>query len=340
MTVLAAVLGAVGYVVLGAYLDHRARNADYPGPGTGSKVVRIEEGATLREMGRTLAREGVVRTEGAFVAAARQEPDATSIQPGSYRLAERMRAADALAVLLDPSQRILARVTIPEGQTVAETVTRLAKDTGLPARDFQTALGDASELGLPRYTGGRPEGFLFPATYDVEPGATAAGVLRQMVERFTRAADDVALEQSARDVGLSPYQVVVVASLIQAEARNPEDFPKVARVIYNRLARDMPLALDSTVHYAVRKSGKVTTTAQDRATRSPYNTYRVTGLPPGPINSPGQAALGAALSPAAGSWLFFVTVDPSTGLTKFATTEQEHQRNVAEFQAWLRKHPS
>jgi UPF0755 protein len=339
MVVLASVLGAVGYVVVGAYLEHRARNADYPGPGTGSKTVRIEEGATLREMGRTLQGAGVVRSEGAFVAAARRQPDATSIQPGTYRFREKMRAADALAVLLDPTQRRLMRVTIPEGLTVAETVRRLAEGTGLPEKDFHAALKDSRELGLPSYATGRVEGFLFPATYDVEPGATATSVLRQMVDRFDGAAAQVGLEEGARGVGLTPYQVVVVASLLQAEARNADDFPKVARVIYNRLARRMPLALDSTVHYAVGKTGKVTTTAQDRASPSRYNTYRVVGLPPGPIDSPGQAALEAALNPARGDWLYFVTVNPTTGLTRFAATAAEHQRNVAEFREWLRKQP-
>lgn len=339
MTVLAVALAAVGYVVLGAYRDYAARTADYPGPGTGSKVVEIPPGATVREMGRILTKEGVVRSEGAFVSAARHEPDATSIQPGHYKMAQRMRAADALAVLLNPAARILARVTVPEGKTVKETVALLARATGLPAKDFAAALTETADLGLPAYAKGQVEGFLFPATYDVEPDATAGSILRRMVDRFKQAAADIGLEEGAPRVGLTPAQVVVVASLIQAEARNPDDFPKVARVIYNRLARKMRLSLDSTVHYAVGKSGNVTTTAKDRQTTHPYNTYRVVGLPPGPIDSPGQAALEAALNPAAGGWLFFVTVNPSTGLTKFATTEQEHARNVEEFRAWLRKHP-
>jgi len=340
MTVLGAMLVGIGYVVLVAYRNYAERTADYPGPGSGVKVVQIAEGATVRDMGRTLQREGIVRSEGAFVAAARHEPDATSIQPGHYKMAERMRASDALAVLLNPAARILARVTVPEGQTVAETLARLAKQTELPVEDFSAALKtDVAALGLPGYARGAVEGFLFPATYDVEPRATAASVLRQMVDRFHQAAQDVELEEAAQGVRLSPYQVVVVASLIQAEARNPGDFAKVSRVIHNRLAKGMTLSLDSTVHFAIRKSGSVTTTARERQARSPYNTYLHRGLPPGPIDSPGQAALEAALHPAAGGWLFFVTVDASSGLTKFATTEQEHARNVEEFRQWLRTHP-
>jgi UPF0755 protein len=340
MTVLMGMLAAVGYVVLVAYRNYADRNADYPGPGTGSKVVQIAPGATVREMGRTLEKAGVVRSEGAFVAAARHEPEATSIQPGYYRLAEKMKASDALAALLNPAARILARVPVPEGLTVPQTLARLAKATRLPAPDFSAALRDPAALGLPAYAKGNAEGFLFPATYDVEPGATAASVLRQMVDRFHEAALDVGLDEGAKHLRLTPYQVVVVASLVQAEARNPGDFPRVSRVIYNRLAKGMTLSLDSTVHFAVGKSGAVTTSTRDRQVKSPYNTYLYRGLPPGPINSPGQAALDAALQPAAGGWLFFVTVDPSSGLTKFATTEQEHARHVAEFRQWLRRHPS
>ncbi len=340
VAVLTGLLGTAGYIVFGAYRDYTERTADYPGPGAGSKVVKIAAGASVREIGRTLEQGGVVRSEGAFVAAARQEPRATSIQPGHYKLAERMSAADALAGLLDPAARILARVTVPEGQTVAETLARLAKETELPLKDYQAAVKDTSALGLPAYANGRAEGFLFPATYDVEPGATAASVLAQMVDRFNGAADDVDLDGRARRVGLAPYQVVVVASLIQAEGRNPGDFGRVSRVIHNRLARGITLALDSTVHYVVGKTGVVTTTRRQRQVNSPYNTYLFPGLPPGPIGSPGQDALEAALNPSPGDWLFFVTVDPSTGLTKFAATETEHERNVAEFQQWLRNHPS
>ncbi|MCI0686932.1 MAG: endolytic transglycosylase MltG, partial [Sporichthyaceae bacterium] len=183
---------------------------------------------------------------------------------------------------------------------------------------------------------GRSEGFLFPATYTIEPDTTAESLLGEMIGTFDQVASDIDLEGRAREVGLTPYQVVVVASIIQAEARHAEDFPKVARVIYNRLDRDMRLQMDSTVHYAVRKSGEVTTTAKDRQSSSRYNTYRYTGLPPGPINAPGEQALEAALSPADGGWLYFVTVNPDTGETKFAETAAEHARYVDELQAWLR----
>jgi UPF0755 protein len=132
---------------------------------------------------------------------------------------------------------------------------------------------------------------------------------------------------------------VIVASIIEKEVRRPEDRAKAARVIYNRLANRMPLQMDSTVHYAVNKSDKVTTTPADRASSSPYNTYRHVGLPPGPIAAPGKAALQAAANPTPGNWKFFVTVNPDTGATKFATTMAEHDRYVQEFQKWCSTHP-
>jgi UPF0755 protein len=133
--------------------------------------------------------------------------------------------------------------------------------------------------------------------------------------------------------------VLTKASLVQAEASTPEDMAKVARVLDNRLDIGMPLQLDSTVNYANNKGG-ITTTAEDRAHPSPYNTYQHPGLTPGPIGNPGEDAIRAVLSPAQGDWLYFVVVDPHTHDTRFATTPADHQRNVALFQQWLRDHPN
>src|SRR5262245_54103843 len=249
-----------------------------------------------------------------------------------------MKASAALAALLDPDNRIGSKVTVQEGLRQSAALRELAESGDLKLAQLTAAAKDWRALGLPGYAHRRAEGFLFPATYDVEPDTTAAGLLAEMVAQFDQVATEINLENRAREVGLDPYQAVIVASLIQAEARHAEDFPKVARVIYDRLNQDMRLQLDSAVHYAVGKSGVVTTTAEDRASPSPYNTYRHEGLPPGPINSPGQAALEAALHPAKGAWLYFVTVNPDTGETKFATTAAQHAVNVQELREWLRDH--
>jgi UPF0755 protein len=171
----------------------------------------------------------------------------------------------------------------------------------------------------------------------VPPNATAASVLKMMVAKGVDEAEQVDLAAKAKAIGQSPHDVMTVASLVQAEARFDRDFPKVARVVYNRLREGMPLQFDSTVHYATGKDGSVGTSDSDRASDSAYNTYKVTGLPPTPISAPGVKAITAALQPADGSWLYFVTTNPDTGKTKFATTYAEHQKNVAEFNAWCAK---
>ena len=332
-------MGTVAVVGVSRIYDRFAEGtADYPGPGSGEKTVQIKVGASVRGIGRMLQEEGVIETEGAFVAAARDDARATSLQPGYYKVKLQMRAKDALVLLLDPSARILARVTIPEGRTVDETIAKLAKESGIPIQKFRDALAKPATLGLPSWAAARPEGFLFPATYDIEPDATAASVLKSMVARFDVALDKTDLVNRAAAVGRKPYEVLVIASLIQEEAKNKEDFPKISRVIYNRLAKPMRLQLDTTVIYATGKNG-LTTSAADRATDSPYNTYKIDGLPKGPIDSPGEAAIEAALSPADGPWLYFVAVNPETGETKYGVTAADHARNVKEFQAWLRAHP-
>jgi UPF0755 protein len=332
-----ATVGVVG--VSRIYNRFAEGTADFPGPGTVEKTVQIKVGSSVRGIGRMLTTEGIIRTEGSFVAAARDDSRATALQPGFYKVKEQMRARDALQLLLDPNSRILARVTIPEGRTVDETLTRLAKESGLPITSFRAALAKPTTLGLPTWAAGRPEGFLFPATYDIEPDATATAVLKMMTTRFKQALADTDLVNRAAAVGRTPYQVLTIASLVQEEAKNKVDFPKVSRVIYNRLEKKMRLQLDTTVIYASGKNG-LTTTAADRAIDSPYNTYKVEGLPQGPIDSPGQDAIEAALAPADGPWLYFVAVNPTTGETKYGVTAAEHARNVKEFQTWLRAHPN
>jgi UPF0755 protein len=159
-------------------------------------------------------------------------------------------------------------------------------------------------------------------------------VLKTMVDTFDQHAAAAKLEQGATALGRSPYDVLIVASLVQAEASRPQDMPKVASVIYNRLDAGMPLQLDSTLHYAVDSRGEVTTSDDLRDIDSPYNSYDLTGLPPTPIDSPGDAALEAALHPADTTYLYFVTVNLRTGKTLFAETLAEHNENRQKLTAY------
>jgi len=304
---------------------------DYEGTGTGSVLVRVEVGDSGRAIGATLAQAGVVKTASAFVDAASADPAAATIQPGTYELRQGMSAASALRLLLDPASLQSYRVTIPEGFTTKRALERIAAATDSSVEALTAAAADPS-VGLPPEAGGNLEGYLFPATYDFDVETTDAQVLAAMVARAGQAMDAAGVPPERR------REVLTIASLVQAEAASEEDMAKVSRVIANRLATGMALQFDSTVNYVTKKGG-ITTTDADRATADPYNTYLYPGLPPGPINNPGDAALAAALAPAEGSWLFFVVVDPDTGETRFATTKEEHDANVELFRKWLRANP-
>ena len=324
------VLGLVAVVIM-VFLRLFSSTPDYVGGGHGEVVVQIKIGDNLDQIGLILQTANVVHSGSSFVAVASADPNGQNIQPGSYKMAFQMSDTAALAMLLDPSSRISARAVIPEGLRVDQTVRLQARATGIPVASFNAVLAHPSQLGLPSYAGNNPEGFLFPATYDVQPGNTALGVLTAMVKRFDQSATKVDLAHRAAAVHLTPYQVVVLASLVQAEG-TPADFPKIARTILNRLAINMKLQLNSTVNY-VLKNGKARLSLTDIAVASPYNTYLVTGLPPAPINSPGEAALEAVLAPAAGNWIYFVTVNPVTGLTKFTNSYAEFLTFKAELTA-------
>ncbi|MGQ0842652.1 MAG: endolytic transglycosylase MltG [Sporichthyaceae bacterium] len=345
VAVMALILFAVGSTLgFGRVVDRLTEaKGDYSGPPGAERVVKIEPGTSLRAMGTQLKDAGVVKSQGAFVGAAEKNPKASTIGPGSYRLAERLPAADAVSRLLDPKFRVLARVAIPEGFTVAETLAKLAAETHLPLEAYRNTLAKPSEYGLPDFDGNPPEhraeGFLFPATYEVETDDTAAEVLAQFTKRFERAKAATGLGTKTAPRNLTPFQVLTVASLIEAEAKLAVDMPKVARVIYNRLERNMKLQFDSTVHFANGGAKSITTTANERNLDSPYNTYRYPGLPSGPICSPGEAAIAAALNPAVGDWIYFVSVNPDTGETRYGVNAAEHDANVKVFQQWLRDNP-
>jgi UPF0755 protein len=323
---------ALGIVFGGRQVLDLVNPPDFTGAGTGSVQIRVQDGDTLKTIGQTMVDSGVIASVRPFVKAAEGTPQATSISPGTYALRHHMSGRAALDLLLQPGSRLTSRVTLPEGITVAVTLQKLARGTGTPLAQLQAAVADPATLGLPAYAGGKVEGFLFPATYDFEPGTTPVQMLQAMVDRTSKTLDDLAVPAAQR------LQVLTEASIVQAEGKTPDDMAKIARVLVNRLASGMPLQLDTTVNYANGKNG-VTTTAQDRANPSPYNTYAHPGLPPGPIGNPGEDAIRAVLAPAQGSWLYFVVVNPDTGETRFATTPQEAQANTALFQQWLREHP-
>ncbi len=335
LVALAIVLGGAAFALTQAS-DVLSRigadSDDYSGSGSGSVIIQVRSGDTLTAVGERLTEKGVVASTSAFVSASSGE----TVEPGFYQLRKKMSAESAVSFLLDGEHRVESQVAIPEGLTVEEILRSAAKQTRLSAQQLRAAASNPGALGLPRYAGGKLEGYLFPATYVMPPGTDATELLTMMVDRFKQAASDIELEQAAARLDLSPDELVTVASLVQAEAQRSADFGKVAQVVRNRIAQGLPLQFDSTVHYATDTVGQVYTTDRQRAVDSPYNTYLVTGLPPGPIESPGDEALAAAANPTAGDWLYFVTVNLATGRTEFAQTLAAHNRNVAQLEKYCR----
>jgi UPF0755 protein len=328
-----------GSALLGSLSGVFGEAEDYPGPGTGEVTVTIDEGATLRAMGGVLEEADVVASREAFVQAA--ERNGGVIQPGTYTLAQQMSAEDAVTALISGGA-VMERVTVPEGFRERQTIARLARDTEFEEEELQEALGSVE---LPDYAEDEAEGFLFPATYDLRQDTTAEFLLQSMVNRFDQAERSLDLVVRAGELDMSVREVVTVASIIQREVGSEQDMPRVADVIYNRLSgacadagvANRLLQMDSTVHYAVDDYSSVFTSREMRQIDSPYNTYVNGGLPPGPIASPGEAALAAALSPSDEGNCYFVTVNLETGETKFAATEADHAANVDELRAYCRE---
>ncbi|HEV2254818.1 MAG TPA: endolytic transglycosylase MltG [Streptosporangiaceae bacterium] len=323
-------LGIGGSYVYGLY-QSKYHPADYSGAGTGHVVVQVTSGETPTGLGPQLVKLGVVASSRAFVLAAEHSANPNGLLPGFYGMRLHMKASLAYSLLLDQKNLVQVTVTIPEGWRLSQIVTYLGAKSGLPASAYQAILKNPAQLHLPAYAGGKPEGYLFPATYEVVPHESALGVLSGMVQRFEQEAAQLNLPTAAKQVHLSESQVIIMASLVQAEGGRISDYSKIARVIYNRLAQHIPLELDSTVLYGLNTYG-IIASDQQLSSSSPYNTYKHQGLTPGPIDNPGAAAIQAVLNPAPGNWIYFVTVNPKTGETLFTASQTQFEQYRAELE--------
>ncbi|RKE18031.1 endolytic transglycosylase MltG [Streptomyces sp. TLI_171] len=336
---IAGLVGVATALALAVFLmwpEGKQPAPDFAGNGSGQVQVSVAQGASITQIGKALTAKHVIASTQAFTEAAAKSPAGDKIHPGTYTLKEKMSAASALNVLLDPSNA--NALTIPEGWRSTQVYAAIDSRLGLAAGTAKsTAEQHLAELGLPADAAGHLEGYLYPATYPVTGDTTALTLLQEMVKEAGSTLAGDGLAQAATANNLSPYGVLAVASLAQAEADNPEDMAKVARVVYNRLAKNMPLQLDSTINYALGRS-TLTTTEADTKLDSPFNTYAHPGLPPTPIGNPGSDALRAAVHPADGDWLYFVTVSP--GDTRFTDSEEQQRKNVEEFNAYRAQHGS
>lgn len=321
IALLAVLVGGIGYA---AYSFWPSSAPDYTGQGTGRVVVEVKPGQTIAQIGQNLKALGVVASVDAFVAEASANPASQGIQPGQYNMRLQMSATAALEALLDPANRA-GVIAVPEGARAAQIVQLAAEASDVPAEELASVVARPDDLPLPSWAKKHTaEGFLFPATYNIGKDVSATEILTPMVRRFDQMAREEKLAEGLPSEGMTPYEVLVVASIVQAEGTGP-DFPKIARVIYNRLDAPMRLQMDTTVNYALGIS-EIDLTKDQMQIDSPYNTYLYDGLPPGPINNPSQEAIQAALNPADGDWLYFLWTDPNTRETKFTSSYEEFQR--------------
>ncbi|WP_253259744.1 endolytic transglycosylase MltG [Subtercola boreus] len=306
--------------------------ADFTGTGTGEKVdFVINSGDDGSMIGDNLAAQGIVGSSAIFYKLLLTQPDVV-FQPGTYTLSKQMSAQSALTALEDPANHVTNQVVIPEGTLAAEVLTTLSTDTGVPLTDLQAEAANFTQFGIDA-SAPNIEGYLFPATYTFEPNTSAKDLLKTMVDRTFQSLDTAGVPVADRE------KVLTLASVIQKEARLEPDFYKVSRVFTNRIADDMPLQSDATVAYGTGEKRVDTTDAERNDESNPYNTYVHTGLPVGPISNPGDTAIDAAMHPADGTWLYFVTINLDTGETVFSTSYDDHLKAVAQYQAWSAANP-
>lgn len=315
------------FVVLGASASGLYLYA-VGGTGASQAVeVVVPKGATASAVGAILEEAGVIRSSLAFRLMASFRGTGSEIKAGVYPMRTNMRLPDVFDLLEkgpeDPTPTVT--VTIPEGFRLEQVAETLAEEIGLSREAFLRVAG-SGEFSLPPYLpegAETVEGFLFPETYEFREGASPEDVINRQLEQFSLEAEGLPWDR-AEGLGVTPYEVVVIASLIEREARVAEDRAKVAAVIYNRLARGMKLQIDATVLYALPQH-KERLTFEDLEFPSPYNTYLHAGLPPTPIASPGIASLEAALQPADADYLYYVVIDES-GRHGFTSSYQEFLR--------------
>ncbi|OAN41045.1 hypothetical protein A4X16_02395 [Microbacterium sp. H83] len=302
-----------------------------PGQATGEVLVTIKEGDTGGPVSTALFEAGVTRTEDVFYDYLVDEGIAVTFYPGNYRLQEKMTAEAALAALKDPANKLENSASVGEGATIASSLPGIADSLAIPIEDLEAAVADPAAYGV---TAQSLEGWLFPAVYTFDPGVTAQQVIQRMVDRTRESLDGAGVP--AEDA----QRVLTIASIIQREGLTA-DFPKVSRVIQNRLDIDMMLQMDSTAQYGYGSlhEGVVSSSAEALEDPNPWNTYVHTGLPVTPIASPSDAAIKAAMSPADGPWLYFVTVNLATGETQFSETYEEHLKGVEKWDQWCKENP-
>lgn len=313
---------------LGSFQVSRSVVEDYSGPGEGSVSFTVESGQSPAQIGDDLVKQGVVKSSAAFQQALTGSGKESLIQPGTFELKRRMSAADVVEILTD-STKAGGFLVVNPGERFSDIIDQAAQLSGLDESDF-TAIVDAKGDGiLPAEANGSFEGWIEPGSYNVKGMGSAEEILKEMVDKRIDKLDELGVP-----TGSDRERVLIIASIVEGEVNKSDYYGKVSRVVENRLACNMPLGMDSTVAYGAGVAPGALTNAMLNDTSNAYNTRIHTGLPPTPINQPGDSAIKAAMSPEDGDWLYFVTVNLDTGETKFTDNESEFNQYVQEYRAW------
>ena len=313
-----------------AYRAYQTALTPYKSYVTEEVFFTVESGATGSRIGRALEDEGIIEDERLFVASLRLRGETGNLQAGEYRFAEPLSTLDVVERLVEGDIYTFA-VTVPEGLTVSETAEHLAAKGLGEAAALEEVFQDVTLIADIDRDATDLEGYLFPTTYQFTRNPSPREVARTMVAQFAEIFDGDKRSKSEA-LGLTPREVVTLASVIEKETGAAEERPLISSVVWNRLERGMPLAMDSTIIFALKREGRYDGNLRrvDLEMESPYNTYRVAGLPPGPIASPGEASIDAVLEPAETRYLYFVS--KNDGSHHFSTTYREHANAVRKYQ--------
>lgn len=337
IVVLALVAGVSGIVAVstatGAFSSFFESKKDYEGQGEGEVTVTVIPGASASQVANQLVEEDVIQAASPFLKEI--ESRGVVIKAGTFKMRKRMSSKAAVDVLEEATAA--HRLTVAEGHTI-KTIKANAIKAGVNEQQLDKAIDKKKpkDYGLD-IDAPNLEGYLYPATYDIDPSRPAEALVQDMVNKTKDELNKLAIPHD------DAHYYLTLASLVQIEANSdPEVQAKVARVFVNRVGKksqtDGLLQSDATVAYIHGARDDLTTTKEERESNNPYNTYKHKGWTPGPINSPGEPAVRAALNPAKGDWQFFVATNPDEGTVKFASNYKDHQKNVEEFRKWLREH--
>ena len=297
-----------------------------PGPGSGTATVLIPQGAGVRQIKTLLGRENIIRDDLRFLILARLTDSASRLQAGEFAINRNLRPGEVLKIL-EQGEVIQHPLTIPEGLTTSRIAALYAEKGWVDQKHFLALCKDPAFIRGLGLQVDQLEGYLFPDTYLLIRGKTdARTIITSMVRRFLAVWQKVAQGQT---IALNRHQVVTLASIIEKETAATGERPLIARVFLNRLQKSMRLQSDPTVIYGLNDfSGKLT--RKDLKRETPYNTYVIKGLPPGPICNPGRAAIEAVFHPATSNALYFVSKNNGTHV--FSASLNEHNRAVRRYQ--------